>query len=211
MCPLGMDQTTRSSQKWVLLSPDLGQRQGLIEGAVPYGHDNPANFMSQDLIWDAFQKLAKPSIDRNAFNDWNQDLIASSAGVSPVERMPAELLAMLLAQSSFTARDILAFGVCSKTLWQHVILHIHQDNRQSASWADKPLLCAGTWLTDLPLVMYDRDPQLDEHEQHYRNHQGYWWCECPARGWNWRAVNQYEHVAEKNCKQKWIGAFDDAA
>lgn len=157
----------------------------------------------------AFWKLARLSSNGTMAVDLTDLEPAGSTRVSPLERLPTELLNQIFDSTELPPEDLVALGVCSKTLWLQVLAHVRQDYRKAAApWAQKPLLCSGTWLTDLPPAIYEQFPDEQVYERQYRNRNGRWYGPCPARKWNWAGVGGYADVEGKDCRKTWLAALN---
>ncbi|TKA47721.1 hypothetical protein B0A54_02095 [Friedmanniomyces endolithicus] len=152
---------------------------------------------------------------------------ARTGPMSFIEKVPSELISLILSEKGMTNTDVIAFGLCSTELWAQAVFHIQRDVRDNtAPWAGRPLLCSGSWLTTLPPPIYERYPEEIEAERKYqtvlaqkhvpvpgtatgRGSRGRsaWYGPCPARVWNWTAVSEYENVRGTDCRQKWLEAL----
>lgn len=212
MCPPGVDQTCRTPQQWHILLPQRRQRQTLR--STDCYSSSPPDFLIADVGFDALNKLARIENNRPRSTDSGLGTgAARSTQLSPLEAMPAELLANILDDPGLDPADILAVGVCSTTLWSHALLHIRQARRRDASpFANTPLLCTGTHLTELPSAVHELYPeQLAKQREWDRRPQGYGRAVsrgmCPARVWNWAAVSKYDRL-EGDSASIWLSAFD---
>ncbi|KAK5730721.1 hypothetical protein LTR15_000659 [Elasticomyces elasticus] len=143
MCPPGVDQTCRSTQRWRWLSPVIGQQHTLPEVELEgIERSSPQAFLQGTSSMGAFEKLAQ--LPRRVNTDERQgDASAQPLSLSPMEGLPCEMISTVMAEMS--PKDIIALGMCSQTLWSHTIAHVEQDVKQAAApWAGKPLLCTGT-------------------------------------------------------------------
>ncbi|KAF2770267.1 hypothetical protein EJ03DRAFT_78072 [Teratosphaeria nubilosa] len=201
MCPPGVDQTTRTAQRWYVVSPANQQSHALFDGSRYI--EDVKGFLQGGEPWDAFRKLAKPStIARNIMLP--ETIMPQTAQLSSIEKMPAEIISMIL-------EDRVAFGISSTTLWTHLLSHAQQDTRRSmSSWADTPLICTGTWLQDLPKTIYTAYPDVWEREQEYLRRTRVWYGPCPAREWNYKHI-RLEKDSRQSCKEKWLAAYDAVA
>lgn len=216
MCPPGVDQTTRSPQRWNILAPLIQERIDLTEDFAVGRRTNLANFLIGDYTWDAFDKLAS----RTANDSGDHEKLLSelsqtnnSRQASPLESLPNELLAMIFNDGTLTANDVLAIGLCSKTLWQCCMGHVRAVVSKGP-WMKTPLVCAGTYLTDLPSTVHEIVPSLKQREEDWRARQpppGHGMRGgrgmCPARRWNWNAVSTYTDTSDDSA-MTWLSAFD---
>ncbi|KAK3117156.1 hypothetical protein LTR53_001735 [Teratosphaeriaceae sp. CCFEE 6253] len=223
MCPPGVDQTCRSGQRWNLLSPAIAQRETLRrrngEGVTPQ------RFLSTEHDFGAFDKLARlpariarASIPILAGFQDSRSIGDSRHGLTPIERLPVELLGIVLADADLEPTDVIAVGMCSRELWAHALFHIQGDVvTHTGAWAGKPLLCSGTWLTDLPPAIYSRFPVAVEAEAKYQSRPvsvygggrsaRSWYGPCPARVWNYSMLRS-EDLEGQSVRLKWLKAFD---
>ncbi|KAF2170133.1 hypothetical protein M409DRAFT_19738 [Zasmidium cellare ATCC 36951] len=207
MCPPGTDQTTRGPQRWHLLAPSLKQSFRPFQ-STGWSERNFSDLSLSDLknTTFAFRKLSRLNVTSSGVGEGP---IPSKKQLSPIEDLPAELLALI--NRSLGETDILALGACSRTLWMHALQHIQADHRKSiAAWAGTPLIFTGSYLTTLPSTLYEKFPYLQQEEIEYDSRQRFDMgrgCPangmCPARRWNWDAVSSYEAVDGKTCHEKW--------
>ncbi|KAK0935828.1 hypothetical protein LTR29_012609 [Friedmanniomyces endolithicus] len=223
MADEGMNGTTCL---WNLLSPSTRQLQQLNFQSDAYCW-SPRHFLQESgSNFGAFEKLARlPCPPPIKFNHTHG--AARTGPLSLVEKLPSELIGLILSEAGMSHREIIAFGLCSSELWLQTLSHIQRDVRDdTAPWAGKPLLCSGTWLTTLPPAIYERYPEEIEAERKYQNvlaqvhvpvpgtatgrgsrGRSAWYGPCPARVWNWTAVSEYENVRGIDCRQKWLEAL----
>ena len=60
---LGVDQTTRSSERWTLLAPVLEEQYDVTDHMNYFHHQDMRKFIKDDFTWDAFDKLGKILFD----------------------------------------------------------------------------------------------------------------------------------------------------
>ncbi|KAK0275909.1 hypothetical protein LTR35_010678 [Friedmanniomyces endolithicus] len=211
---------------WNLLSPSTRQLQQLLFQTDTYCW-SPWHFLHKSgSSFGAFEKLARlpfpPPVKFNYAHG-----AARTGPMSFIEKVPSELISLILSEKGMTNTDVIAFGLCSTELWAQAVFHIQRDVRDNtAPWAGRPLLCSGSWLTTLPPPIYERYPEEIEAERKYqtvlaqkhvpvpgtatgRGSRGRsaWYGPCPARVWNWTAVSEYENVRGTDCRQKWLEAL----
>jgi hypothetical protein len=207
MCPPGVDQTRRLQQRWQILAPRLRQGQKLAAKSVRFT-SNPVNFLfNQNQSWDAWSKLAKPvdfdlSRQTASFTKHGCGAKTSTSSLSSLECMPAELLKMVFDDEILEKQDITALGLCSQTLWQHMLERVESEYRKNAApWADSEIACTGTYLEDLP-ESFDKDNMaLDSvtlKDGPVRR--------VMARRFNWAAWSEYERPKE-NQQDEWCSAL----
>ena len=120
-----------------------------------------------------------------------------------LERMPPELLSIVLLQAGLAKADLIGLALCSQSLWMSVAHHAHSNaSSASGSWVDTPILCTGTYLTDLPVSLYEQFPEIKQQEKTFN---GY--GPCPPRRWNWAAISSYKNIAEDDVRLEWANAF----
>ncbi|KAJ4329087.1 hypothetical protein N0V84_000446 [Fusarium piperis] len=106
----------------------------------------------------AFRKLYRP-----AERDFSP--LAYTYPSSYLERLPPELIDMIL--EPLGASGMVALGLCSRALWRHVTSMVRSAYRTSASdpspsWAGIPLICASSFIDDLPESLHDLYPEVNE-------------------------------------------------
>ena len=101
--------------------------------------------------------------------------------------MPAELLEMVLDDEALEKRDVVALGLCSPTLWQHMLKHVERAYRtKAAPWAGIEIACIGTYLTDLPESFETDNLATKSVSRFVRRTQM-----VPARRFNWSAWGEF--------------------
>lgn len=134
-----------------------------------------------------------------------------STKLSLLEKLPVELLSITLSDGTLSEQDIIGLGACSKTLFTHVLSHIRQQCRKAAApWAATPLACTGSWLMDLPPALYEHFPEQVPLEHKYQTRSGKWYGACPARRFNWHAVDSLD-VDGQDGGEVWLKAFMSAS
>jgi hypothetical protein len=150
MCPREVDQPVRFVQFWQILAPRLKQCQKLS----PL-NDNNTN-SPQDILfmkeksWDAWSKLAKPvesgllRVSRGP----RPSSCRANIAASRLECMPAELLKMVFGDGTLEKQDVVALGLCSQSLWLHMLRHVESAYRKfAAPWAGIEIACTGPGMT----------------------------------------------------------------
>lgn len=227
MCPPGTDQTERGGmQRWNLLAPSIKQSQKLFTAS---GRSNSGmmEFMSSSSksapLIDAFNRLARPNAaaistahsSAKKTSPAHPGTAPQRTSLSPLEALPAEILAIVLNHDTFSQSDILSLGSCSQTLWAHVWRHVREDCRKNAApWAGTPLIAVGDWLRDLPQAIYDVFPDLHEADRRWKTGGpvggiGFGRGKCPARRWNsnltWGS-HTHEDLKRKHPREEWTSA-----
>ncbi|KAF8169024.1 hypothetical protein K438DRAFT_1774532 [Mycena galopus ATCC 62051] len=191
MCPPGTDQTTRSPPRWTLLAPGLGQKQPLPSLYERRYDAGPLGFFNSDLSWDAFGKLAHVGHDTKSPFLLRQ-LVRAPDMSSQLEKLAAELLCIISA--GLDVDDLIALGLCSQTLWCIAMCQLQDESqRRMAPWAGTPIICTSTYLTSVPDSFRQINPGLIEEMEAWEVlGRGM----CPARRWNWRALNDYSEAVD---------------
>lgn len=205
MCPPGVDQTTRMTQKWSILAPRLRQINRFPEtpSFEKFSLDDESHENDDGITWDAWSKLARmtPTIHSHGVGLYRTRRMAS-VKPSKLESMPTELIGMVLGDSELEREDVMAIGLCSDILWLHVLRHIEKDSQKNiAPWAGTELACTGTYLTDLP-PSFEKD-NLAESSVAFSTYGRM----CRARKINYAADKSYTQPAG-DPEQAWQSAFD---
>lgn len=161
----------------------------------------------QDQSWDAWSKLAKPVefslvTPRSPIVKQSYRTKTTALSLPSLECMPAELLARVFGDETLEKWDIVALGLCSQSLWQHMLRHVESVYRKSAApWAGVEIACTGTCLTELP-ESFERDNlamdsviSKDGPAQMFL-----------ARRFNWSAWNEFKQP-ETNQQDAWRSAL----
>ena len=223
MCPPGTDQTTRTRQQWHILAPLVEEQYDITDDCANGQHYGTAldNFLNGDYTWDAFNKLVAgvPShVGDVEMMLAKLSRTSNASQASPIEALPNELLAMIFNDDALSISDVLGLGLCSKMLWQHSSSHI-KAAVSTGSWTNTPLICTGTYLTDLPPAIHEIEPALQQQEEAWQARQdqvlpGQGMSRgpgmSPARLWNWDAVSKYRDITEDST-DKWLDAFDSVS
>lgn len=211
MCPPGVDQTTRTPQRWTLLAPlhcqlhhlhDIDYRNTLL-GSLIGGHRfNVFSLLHRpeslpQLKWEA----ALTSLERHG-----------SATYSTIECLPSEILTMIFQELADSINDVVSLGLCSLNLWQH-LLRCVPAKPTSGRFANTPIISTGTYLTSLPDTMYRLLPDVQEEQKEcddLREQGRHWYGPAPVRSWNWQAYSSFEDLSQTAAKNIWLDAFDAA-
>lgn len=140
---------------------------------------------------------------------------ANNRELSAIELLPAEILSTITSPGLLDTRDIVALGLSSRTLWIHVLWHIQRASRKGP-WVGTPLILTGTYLTTAAPVMHESSPELKEEEMEWaalgqRSSSSWRRGICPARKWNWNAIDSYKDIALYNSRFAWREAFAERA
>ena len=202
MCPPGTDQTERGAQQWQILAPRIKKVWRLEENRIFSDYSFERGVFQEERSCDLWFKLARSA--RVSCNSCAPPTAcrSSSLAVSRLESLPAELLALILQQSSLEKSDILALGLTSELLWLHVLQHIKKICRRAvAPLAGVEIACTGTYLTDLPKPFVKDDLFKSSVRQTFRRGM------CEARRINWAAREEYNAIDE-NPEETWRTAFE---
>src|SRR5947207_15156695 len=138
----------RSIQDWHILAPRVRK---ICKVPAKRKSDRHILFSNDNKSCDAWSMLAKPA----AFSHTLASEVVVRAGVanilSRLESLPAELIAIILADPSLQTKDVISLGLASKTLWLHVLQHVERDCWLTAApMAGVEIACTGSYLHDLP-------------------------------------------------------------
>ena len=116
----------------------------------------------EHTVWDPWSKLARP-VSRTNREPLSKRSRSASGLLSPLESLPTELIAMILACAELPKNDIVSVGITSETLWLHAIGHIDRSYMRSlvAPWAGAELACTASLATDLPPSFAEDDLTLN--------------------------------------------------
>ncbi|KAK5170987.1 uncharacterized protein LTR77_004131 [Saxophila tyrrhenica] len=216
MCPPGTDQTTRGMQRWTLMVPTLEEQYDLTEVIdCRNSYTMSLQFLKEDFTFDAFDRLARheSGTKRDPTESYrNLHTRRSSASSSAIERLPPELMSMVLSDPDLSSNDIVSLGLASNALWVLFLAHAQQIRRMQ-SWAGKPLLCTGTYLMSVPPAIHTMFPNFKTEEEEFFNRPGRGLrgapCRgmCPARKWNWNARNKFVERSKLSLKDELVSAF----
>jgi hypothetical protein len=213
---LGVDQTCRSPEYWTLLAPVLEEKYDVTDHMNhPYDRDM-RKFIRDDFTWDAFDKLAQNARDGEKALSILSTLPSQrrTCGSSSLESLPTEIINMVMVNSCLDPIDIVSLGLSSQLLWIHVLHFIVQSCRK-APWAETPLLCTGTYTKSLPPAIHTLKPDMAEEDRQffgrvYRGPRyGPNYGTCPARKFNWGAIDSYTECNEQHTSSAWLQAFLD--
>ena len=204
----------RSPEQWQLLAPRLEEICLLAspEGAshdpnltrlecLRNRHISPSQYLFSGKSWDSWSRLARPIVPRHALSSretplpWSRLMTNRKTELAPLERMPAELLSLIVGSDALEKEDIISLGLSSSTLWQHAVRHVqHACYNAAASWANTPIACTGTYLTDLPPEFAKDYPEPPKPNLSTTGRYGYLDRMCWARKFNWAARSGYRQV-----------------
>lgn len=213
-----VERQPQRPQRWSILAPALEERHHVTDGhGLGYGRTGVPTIIDGDFKWDAFGKLAM-----NRANKVPGSLEKALAKlppktdaerVSPLEKLPNEILSMILDDDQFGRADVAMIGLCSRSLWQQCLSHIKASACQG-QWANTPLVCTGTYLETLPPAIYEAFPSLKHAADHWQSfplpgpgatRNG----KCPARDWNGDAFVSFKEVVQTR-DQDWLVALNMA-
>ncbi|PPJ55357.1 hypothetical protein CBER1_10078 [Cercospora berteroae] len=230
MCAPGVDQTERSPQRWSIHVPELKQELQLsLAPGWEEKYTFSEAFVNKKWQFGAFEKLLRRTYVATKRSDEDEkrcdrvedvlsQLVSSSTPetkpLAPIERLPAELLNIILDDPDLDKKDKVALGYCSTTTWMFVKTHILADcKRNLISWAGQSLICTGTWLSDLPASIIELSPdyveeQKDWDARRYRRGTGARYGPCPARMWNYRTSAESVDVEGMDVEEEWMSALE---
>ncbi|CAK1356563.1 unnamed protein product [Cercospora beticola] len=230
MCAPGVDQTERAPQRWSIHVPELKHElQMSLSPGWEEKYTLTEAFVNKKWRFGAFEKLlrrtnvpTKLSCDDEGSCDQvggvPSQLIPAIAKetkpLAPIERLPVELLNIVLDDPDLDKKDRIALGCCSITSWIFVKAHILADcKRNRISWAGKSLICTGTWLSDLPTSIVELFPDYVEEQKDWNarthgHHVGARYGPCPARMWNYRQSDESVEVEPESVEEEWMSALE---
>jgi hypothetical protein len=203
MCPPGVDQTTRTSERWTLLAPALEEKYDItpdLEDEHAYRPDI-SKFLRKDFSWVAFEKLAQHIRNGEKALSLLSGLSHSNTNhhSSPLECLPVELIRIIISNPILEPVDVVSLGLTSQLLWAHVLQHIAA-RCSKGPWADTPLVCTGTWTMSVPPAIHDLRPHMTQDEESFftraqnGGRRGPMRGTCPAREYNW--VSKTTHASK---------------
>lgn len=198
----------------------------------PDGHARKKVLFNRDIDLGWWVKLARPSVGRKIDSlshderqvSGEQNSICSSKqqqrrqqrmkSLSHIERLPPELLAMLINHEDITKPDLIALALSSEILMPNILHHIElQDQITAAVWAGQELACIGNYLIDLPPV-FEKDglfhSTLHSTVKSWRGGPVVALAWCLARAINNEVRGQYESPPD-TAETTWRAAFRDFA
>lgn len=216
MCPPGVDQTTRSSERWTLLAPALEERYDITSDLEDDCTNRPdiCKFLRNDFTWGAFDKLAEYRRNEEKALSLLSRLSDTTMHqrTSSLELLPTEIIRMIVSDSVLQPVDIVSLGLSSQLLWAHMLQHI-ASKTQRAPWAETPLVCTGTWTMSLPSAIHNLHPNIKQDEASFFDRASInpGWRPmrgtCPARKYNWNAVSEFYERNESQNGATWSLAF----
>ncbi|KAJ4019614.1 hypothetical protein NW766_003356 [Fusarium irregulare] len=145
---------------WTLMAPKKRQHR-----PIPRFHDkvfSPPHLCIWNIKFDAFKLLCNSP---DAISIGVTAPQVTPRGQSRIERFPAELLTAIF--SFLDPDDLVAFGLCSQTLWGHAIQCTKKGYhrwKNTYSLAGTPIMYVGSHLKILPEFVYDEYPDLIPEE-----------------------------------------------
>ena len=212
MCPPGIDQTTRTAQRWQIIAPRLRTIQPL-ERPASWRNTLHTYLFNHALALDLWAALARPPSRPTAPRPRSaaEPRAGPSQPLSALEALPSELLHMITSAPELAEPDLVALGLASPCLWPYALHRAAARARAAAApLAGAELACTGTWLTDMPAPfaaagLYD-DTQPWGSLGLGRGGRGRGMC--PARRFNWDAVSGYEKLGAPPA-EAWATAWDE--
>ena len=204
MCPPGVDQTTRTSERWTLLAPALEEKYDITPDLEDEHTNRPdiSKFLRNNYSWDAFEKLAQYARNGKKACSILSDLPRSdnnNHGTS-LECLPAEIIRMIISDPILHPADVVSLGLTSHLLWTHALAHM-ASICSKGPWAETPLVCTGTWTISVPPAIHRLHPHIKQDEEVFFKRAriaGRWGPMrgvCPAREYNW--VSKMIHRSEE--------------
>ena len=185
MCLPGRDWTQCNGERWHLLAPRRKERLPLLsldgdadsspESVYLYREINPTQYLFGDVSWNSWNRLAKPSppdhtsrSPHKVSSPLGSHALFRKTSLAPLKCMPAELLALILADDALERQDILALGLSSIALWPHAVQCVREACFDAAApWAGTPIACLGNYLLDLPPRPGERMPRASGTRDHH--------------------------------------------
>ena len=214
MCPPGVDQTYRTSQRWQIIAPRLRLIRPLAFPRTPLYEHRHAWLFGDELDVDAWSLLARSSpriIPARTYLPAD----GPTKPLSALEALPAELRQLIVDAPSLAAADAVALGLSSPLLWPHVLQRAAHA-AAAAPLAGVELATTGNYLTHVPprfaaagiapsaaeQAAWDNLPRrFAGPGRGYRQPDGL----CPARRFNWEAVSTYEEIS--SARDVWAEAW----
>jgi hypothetical protein len=153
MCPPGVDQTTRTWQRWYLIAPELLQFHPVETDQQTYSSDPKVSLFNPKIDSVVWGKLARPVIASATIEPQHKcsGTPKNSERLSFLEKLSNELLDMIFEHLATEKKNMVALGLSSQFLWQVVLHRIHAGYIKSAApWAGKMIAFQGSYSTDLP-------------------------------------------------------------
>lgn len=157
MCPPGIDQTHRLSQRWHLVVPTVGQARMVNRVEEPIfwsSQEDPLAGVTEHLGFGS--KLARhsalyiPPRASRGRGHTSKSFIQSSKLFS----LPVEIISSVF--ESLDSHDVLNFGLTCDLLLRLALERIDRDVRKYAgSWIDQPIAILGNYLRDLPASFFE--------------------------------------------------------
>ncbi|KAL3428476.1 hypothetical protein PVAG01_01985 [Phlyctema vagabunda] len=191
MCPPGVDQTTRTSQRWQILAPRIKQIRKISKEqsyrSPTFDAPEYLVFNEDNRVLNFWRYLARAA----AIPCVETRYAANGSRMSRLESLPSEVLALILEDVVLEKKDVIALGFASPGLWPHVVNHIAKNCwLAQAPLAGVEMACTGTYLTDLPATFAKHDLAARSTKWRAGGRM------CMARQINWAAVSEYEEVQD---------------
>ena len=194
------------------------------------GHEKVIFNRDVDLSW--WVRLARPSTSKK-INSLSRDETQASGeqasgysstqqqrcqrrmkNLSHIERLPPELLAMLINHEDISKPDLIALALASDIFMPTIVRHVIQQGQITAAvWAGQELACIGNYLIDLPpafekdglfhSALYSTDPDGKGDRGPIVATET-----CLARAINREVGGQYESPPD-TADSQWRAAFRD--
>ena len=218
MCPPGVDQTMRTAQRWQLIAPRIKQSKPLDTDERVWSTSIHDAVFNPKGVFDAWSKLAQPVIPSTSAKA-TPSPSASTAEAnkhtvrSGMEKLPVELMLMILESGDLSKSDIMALALASPALRPIIISHIRSSYMKvAAPWAGTPIAVLGNYSLDLPpSFMEDGEvfetfatwPQVQATTPRWRRPKN------PARRYFWRCAEFSKPVTPQTEEQGWTDALTE--
>ena len=188
---------------WCVLAPLLEQKEQTQTKDINH-------YLYTVESFGVFNKLASLRIPESRYSQLSVLKHLGSANInkpSVLESLPNELFDQILCDTTLGPQDIVNFGVCSKRIWARVLHHI-QNTTPIAPWANTPLICPSSRISDFPPAMYEFFPQVKVQQDAFdRDTTGQAFFP-PVSRWVERAFETFANVQDANIqRQCWLEAI----
>jgi len=185
---------------WCVLAP-------LLEQKGQTQTENMYNYLHTTQGFGVFVKLASLRIPESRYSQLSVLKHLGSANInraSVLESLPNELFDQILYDATLGPQDIVNFGVCSKRIWTRVLHHI-LETTPIAPWANTPLICPSSTISDFPPAMYEFCPQVHKDPTSRMTLP-------PVSKWVEGAFETFANVQDANTRRQcWLEAFSSPA
>lgn len=175
MCPIGVDQTCRSEQKWRLIAPRIQQSNSLTKDGDIWGSNILQNIFDPNNRVEAMEKLARPvrlSRSESPLTSLSTEGATTKPNVerSGIEAMPVEMVLMILESGDLSKADILSLALSSPYLQPVIVSYIQSSYvKAAAPWAGTPIACVGNYTLDLPAAFMEDEVLVGKFKDWEKN------------------------------------------